>query len=149
MAPANFSLWNWVLENLVTYYFGTYSISVVRFYAFLSLSSSPRKMRKNAGQRLTPVAVVMPVRRPPWCITVCSWPFVFILYYFVYLDVRARVARVCARACARIRFRAFSCELNKISRFYWLTPKITYLGRFSIVWSAVLVTWCKGNRLLE
>ena len=57
-----------------------------------------------------------------------------------YLDVRARVVRA--------RFRAFSyCivqyELNKMSRFYALTPKITYsLGRFlSCCGSAVPVTW--------
>ena len=78
-------------------------VSAKRFYASLSLSSPPRKMRKNARQRLTSVAVAMAVRRPPWCITVWSWSFVLILCYFEYLDVRARVMR------ARARFRTFSC----------------------------------------
>ena len=30
-----------------------------------------------------------------------------------------------------VRFRTVQYESNKISRFYALTPKITYLGRFS------------------
>ena len=45
-------------------------ISAQLFYVFLFLSSSPRKMRQKAGQRVTSVAVAMAVRRPPWCITV-------------------------------------------------------------------------------
>ena len=54
-------------------------ISVQPFYVSLFLSSSPRKIGKKAGQRVTSVAVTMAVRRPPWCITVCSWSFVSIL----------------------------------------------------------------------
>ena len=79
-------------------------VSAVRFYASLSLSSPPRKMRKNEQQRLTSVAVVMAVRRPPWCIAVYSWSFVLILCYFVYLDVRARVVRVRARKYVFVHF---------------------------------------------
>ena len=36
-----------------------------------------------------------------------------------------------ARACVFVHFRTVQYELNKISRFYAQTPKITYLGRFS------------------
>ena len=59
--------------------------SVRHFYASLILSSPPMKMRKNVGQRHTYVVVAMIVRRPPWCITVCSWSFVLILCYFEYI----------------------------------------------------------------
>ena len=81
-------------------------LSAPHFYAYLFLSSPSRTIPKNSGQILTSVAVVMAVRRPPWCIAVCSWSFVLILCYFVYLDVRARVARVCARAYVFVRVRA-------------------------------------------
>ena len=106
-------------------------VSAEHFYASLSLSSPPRKMRKNARQRLTSVAVAMAVWRPPWCITVCPWSFVLILCYFVYLDIRAHVA--CARARACVPFRDFLCflyKLNKISRFHTPTPKTLNLDAF-------------------
>ena len=71
-------------------------ISAVLFAASWFLGSQPRIVLKKEQQRLTSVAVVMTVRRPPWCITVCSSSFVLILLYFrVSRDVRARVARVC------------------------------------------------------
>ena len=76
-------------------------VSAERFYASLSLSSPPRKMRKNARQRLTSVAEAMAVRRPPWCITVWPWSSVSILCYFEHQDVRAR-----ARVYVFVRFRA-------------------------------------------
>ena len=85
-------------------------VSVKHFYASLSLSSPPRKMRKNTRQRLTSVAVAMAVRRPPWCITVWSWSFVLILCYFEYLDVRAGVMR------ARARFREFPYSTIRIKQ---------------------------------
>ena len=61
---------------------------------FGSLVVYPGRCAKKQ-QRLTPVALVMAVLWPPRCIAACSWSFVLILYYFVYLDVRARM--VCAR----------------------------------------------------
>ena len=59
-------------------------LSVPLFCTYLFLSSSLRKMSKNAEQALTSVAVMMAVRRPSWCIAVFSWSFVSILCYFVY-----------------------------------------------------------------
>ena len=100
-------------------------ISAQLFYAFLLLSSSPRKMRKKAGQNVTSVAVAMAVRRSPWCITVCSRSFVLILCYLLHLETFA-----CA--CA-LTFLCIFLQYNTnqtISRFYALTPKITYLGHF-------------------
>ena len=72
-------------------------LSVPLFCTYLFLSSSLRKMSKNAEQALTSVAVMMAVRRPSWCIAVFSWSFVSILCYFVYLDVRARIVCVYVR----------------------------------------------------
>ena len=85
-------------------------ISAEPFYASLFLSSPPRKMHKKAQQILTSVAVAMAVRRPPWCITVCSWSFVLILCYFEHLDVRAHVIR--ARARVFVRFRTVQYNTN-------------------------------------
>ena len=90
-------------------------ISAGRFYVSLSLSSPPRNMHKNAPQILTSVAVVMAVRRPPRCITVCSWSLVLILCYFVYLETFARAW--CARAYVFVRFRTVQYESNTILRF--------------------------------
>ena len=44
---------------------------------------------------------------------------------------RSRACDARARALFFVRFRTVQYESNKISRFYALTPKITYLGQFS------------------
>ena len=46
----------------------------------LLVSSPPRMMHKKEPKTLTSVAVVMAVRRPLWCIAVCSSSFVLIFY---------------------------------------------------------------------
>ena len=55
------------------------------------------------------------------------------VHYSLFMILRLNFMLFCVprdvRAC--IRFQAFSYELNKLSRFYALTPKITYLGQFS------------------
>ena len=74
--------------------------------------------------------------------------FMVLCLNFMLFCVSRRSRALDARAHVFVRFCTVQYGLNKISRFYALTSKITYLGRFSTCMvrhsCKVVITWCQS-----